>query len=105
MFFSGLLGGGDGTVSGGNATMEFIASQFSRSMGAPVLDRTELTGPFDFTLKEVYDPEERDVWLGHVLAAPWRCVSQSHCFSATIGNIGNQHRYPLNGVRRSPGVP
>jgi uncharacterized protein (TIGR03435 family) len=50
MFFAGLLGGGDGTVSGGNATMEFIASQLSRSMRAPVLDRTGLSGPFDFTL-------------------------------------------------------
>jgi uncharacterized protein (TIGR03435 family) len=61
MFFAGLLGGGDGTVSGGNATMEFVVSQFSRSMGAPVLDRTGLNGPFDFTLKDVYDPEERDL--------------------------------------------
>ena len=60
MFFAGLLGGGNGTVSGGNATMEFIASQLSRSMGSPVLDRTGLTGPFDFTLEHVYDPEEHD---------------------------------------------
>jgi uncharacterized protein (TIGR03435 family) len=60
MFFAGLLGGGNGTVSGGNATMEFIASQLSRSMGAPVLDRTGLTGPFDFELEHVYDPEEHD---------------------------------------------
>jgi uncharacterized protein (TIGR03435 family) len=58
MFFAGLLGGGDGTVSGGNATMEFIAAQLSRSMGVPVIDRTGLTGPFDFTLEHVYDPEE-----------------------------------------------
>jgi uncharacterized protein (TIGR03435 family) len=62
MFFAGLLGGGDGTVSGGNATMEFIASQLSRSMGGPVLDQTGLTGPFDFALEHVYDPaEERDL--------------------------------------------
>jgi uncharacterized protein (TIGR03435 family) len=62
MFFAGLLGGGNGTVSGGNATMKFIASQFSRSMGGPVIDRTGLTGPFDFTLEHVYDPaEERDL--------------------------------------------
>jgi uncharacterized protein (TIGR03435 family) len=61
MFFAGLLGGGNGTVSGGNATMEFIASQLSRSMGSPVLDRTGLTGSFDFTLEQVYDPEERDL--------------------------------------------
>jgi uncharacterized protein (TIGR03435 family) len=61
MFFAGLLGGGDGTVSGGNATMEFIASQLARSMGGPVLDRTGLTGPFDFTLKNIYDPEEHDL--------------------------------------------
>jgi uncharacterized protein (TIGR03435 family) len=61
MFFAGLLGGGSGTVSGGNATLEFIASQLSRSMGGPVIDRTGLTGPFDFTLEHVYDPaEERD---------------------------------------------
>ena len=58
MFFAGLLGGGDGTVSGGNATMEFIASQLSPSMGGPVVDRTGLTGPFDFTLEHVYDPVE-----------------------------------------------
>jgi uncharacterized protein (TIGR03435 family) len=58
MFFAGLLGGGNGTVSGGSATMEFIASQLSRSMGGPVIDRTGLTGPFDFTLEHVYDPEE-----------------------------------------------
>jgi uncharacterized protein (TIGR03435 family) len=62
MFFAGLLGGGNGTVSGGNATMEFIVSQLSRSMGGPVLDRTGLTGPFDFTLEHVYDPaEEHDL--------------------------------------------
>lgn len=39
MFFAGL-GGGNGTASGGNATMEFIASQLSRSIGGPMLDRT-----------------------------------------------------------------
>lgn len=62
MFFAGLLGGGNGTVSGGNATMEFIASQLSRSIGGPVIDRTGLTGPFDFTLEHVYDPaEEHDL--------------------------------------------
>ena len=61
MFFAGLLGGGNGTVSGGNATMEFIASQLSGSMGGPVLDLTGLTGPFDFTLEHVYDPEEHDL--------------------------------------------
>jgi uncharacterized protein (TIGR03435 family) len=61
MFLSGLLGGGRGTVEAGNATMEFIASQLSRSMGAPVIDRTGLTGPFDFTVEHVYDPEERDL--------------------------------------------
>src|SRR5580704_15035321 len=62
MFFAGLLGGGNGTVSGGNATMEFIASQLSRSMGGPVIDRTGLSGPFDFTLENVYDPaEEHDL--------------------------------------------
>jgi uncharacterized protein (TIGR03435 family) len=62
MFFAGLLGGGNGTVSGGNATTEFIASQLSRSMGRPVIDRTGLTGPFDFTLEQVYDPaEEHDL--------------------------------------------
>lgn len=60
MFFAGLLGGGNGSVLGGNATMEFIASQLSRSMGRPVFDRTGLTGPFDFTLTHVYDPEEHD---------------------------------------------
>ena len=58
MFFAGLLGGGNGTVSGGNATMEFIASQLSRSMGGQVIDRTGLTGLFDFRLEHVYDPEE-----------------------------------------------
>jgi uncharacterized protein (TIGR03435 family) len=57
MFFAGL-GGGSGTVSGGNATMEFIASQFSQSMGRQVIDRTGLTGPFDFTLEHIYDPDE-----------------------------------------------
>ena len=61
MFFAGLLGGGNGTVEGGNATMPFIASQLSRSMGSPVLDRTGLIGPFDFTLEHVYDPEEHDL--------------------------------------------
>jgi uncharacterized protein (TIGR03435 family) len=61
MFFAGLLGGGNGTVSGGKATTEFIASQLSRSMGGPVLDRTDLTGSFDFTLENVYDPEEHDL--------------------------------------------
>ncbi len=61
MFFAGLLGGGNGTVSAANATMEFIVSQLSRSMGGPVLDRTDLTGPFDFTLKDIYDPEESDL--------------------------------------------
>jgi uncharacterized protein (TIGR03435 family) len=62
MYFAGLLGGrDDGTVSGGNATMEFIAQQLSRSMGGLVLDRTGLTGPFDFTLEHVYDPEEHDL--------------------------------------------
>jgi uncharacterized protein (TIGR03435 family) len=61
-FFAGLLGGGDGTVAGGNATMEFIAAQLSRSMGGPVIDRTGLTGPFDFTLAQVYDPaDEHDL--------------------------------------------
>lgn len=61
MFFAGLLGGPYGTVFGGNATMEFIAAQLSRSMGAPVLDRTGLIGPFDFELEHVYDPEEHDL--------------------------------------------
>lgn len=62
MFLAGLLGGGNGTVSAGNATMDFIAAQLSRSMGAPVIDRTGLTGPFDFTLEHVYDPaEEHDL--------------------------------------------
>ncbi len=60
MYFAGLLGGGNGAVSGGNATMEFIASQLSRSLGCPVFDQTGLTGPFDFTLEHVYDPEEHD---------------------------------------------
>ena len=58
MFFAGLLGGGNGTVSGGNATMEFIASQLSGSIGGPVIDRTGLTGSFNFTLEHVYDPAE-----------------------------------------------
>jgi uncharacterized protein (TIGR03435 family) len=40
--------------------MEFIASQLSRSLDVPVLDRTGLAGSFDFTLEHVYDPEERD---------------------------------------------
>jgi uncharacterized protein (TIGR03435 family) len=40
--------------------MEFITLQISRSMQAPVLDRTGLTGPFDFTLEHIYDPEEYD---------------------------------------------
>src|SRR5262249_36134019 len=61
MFFAGLLGGGNGIVSGGNATMEFIASQLSRSMRGPVIDRTGLTGPFDFTIERVYDPDEHDM--------------------------------------------
>jgi uncharacterized protein (TIGR03435 family) len=61
MFFAGLLGGANGGVEGGNATMEFIVSQLSRSMGRPVVDRTGLTGPFDFTLEHIYDPEERDL--------------------------------------------
>jgi len=60
MFFAGLFGGGNGTVSGANATMEFIASQLSRSMGRPVINRTGLRGPFDFTLKDVYDQEADD---------------------------------------------
>ncbi len=60
MYFAGLLGGGNGAVSGGNATMEFIASQLSRSLGCPVLDQTGLTGPFDFNLEHVYDPEDHD---------------------------------------------
>lgn len=60
MFFAGLLGGGNGTVEAGNATTEFIASQLSRSMGSPVLDRTGLAGPFDFTLEHVYDPGGHD---------------------------------------------
>jgi hypothetical protein len=31
-------------------------------MGGPVIDRTGLTGPFDFTLEYVYDPaEEHDL--------------------------------------------
>src|SRR5262249_6930853 len=54
-------GGGNGTVSGGNATMEFIASQLSRSMGGPVLDRTGLSGPFDFTLEHGFEPGEHDL--------------------------------------------
>ena len=58
MFFAGLLGGGNGTVSGGNATMEFIASPLSGSIGGPVIDRTGLTGSFNFTLEHVYDPAE-----------------------------------------------
>jgi uncharacterized protein (TIGR03435 family) len=41
--------------------MEFIASQLGRSMGAPVLDRTGLIGPFDFTMEHVYDPDEDDL--------------------------------------------
>jgi uncharacterized protein (TIGR03435 family) len=62
MYFAGLLGGrDDGTVSGGNATMEFITQQLSRSVGGLVLDRTGLTGPFDFELEHVYDPEEHDL--------------------------------------------
>lgn len=61
MYFAGLLGGGIGTVSGGNATTEFIAQQLSRSMGGVVLDRTGLTGPFDFELEHVYEPEEHDL--------------------------------------------
>jgi uncharacterized protein (TIGR03435 family) len=40
--------------------MEFIASQLSRSMGRPVINRTGLRGPFDFTLKDVYDQEADD---------------------------------------------
>ena len=61
-FFAGLQGGGNGTVSGGNATMEFIVSQLSQSMGGPVVDRTGLSGSFNFKLENVYDPvEERDV--------------------------------------------
>lgn len=61
MFLAGLLGGDNGTVSAGNATMEFITSQLSRSMGGQVLDRTGLAGPFDFRIEHVYDPEERDL--------------------------------------------
>jgi uncharacterized protein (TIGR03435 family) len=62
MYLAGLLGGrDDGTVSGGNATMEFITQQLSRSMGAVVLDQTGLRGPFDFEVQHVYDPEERDL--------------------------------------------
>ncbi len=60
MFLAGLLGGGDGTVRGGNATLDFVARQLSRSPGHSVLDRTGLIGAFDFTLANIYDPEERD---------------------------------------------
>jgi uncharacterized protein (TIGR03435 family) len=58
MFFAGLFGGDDGTVSAANATMDFIGSQLSAAMHAPVLDQTDLTGPFDFKLQHIYDPEE-----------------------------------------------
>jgi uncharacterized protein (TIGR03435 family) len=61
MFFGGLIGGGNGTVAGGNAAMDFIASKLSRSIGRPVLNRTGLSGPFDFTLEHVYEPDERDL--------------------------------------------
>ncbi len=61
MFLAGLLGGGQGSVLGGNASMDFVASQLSRSVGRPVLDRTGLTGGFDFTLARVYDPQEHDL--------------------------------------------
>lgn len=61
MFLAGVLGGPKGDVTAGNATMDFIASQLSSSLARPVLDRTGLTGAFDFKLEHVYDPDERDL--------------------------------------------
>lgn len=60
MFLAGMGGGGNGSAQGGNATMHFIASQLSRSLSRPVLDRTSLIGAFDFTLDHVHDLEDYD---------------------------------------------
>ncbi len=60
MYFGGLLGGGNGSVASGNATMDFVASKLSQSIGSLVLNRTGLTGPFDFRVEHLYDLEEHD---------------------------------------------
>ena len=50
----------DGTAFGTNISMGFLAYQLGGSLGRTVIDRTGLTGRYDFRL-EAYDLENRDL--------------------------------------------
>ena len=57
-FVAGLLGGPDGSVFGGDATMPFLSAQISSVLERPVFDRTGLDGAFNFRCDRIYDPQE-----------------------------------------------
>lgn len=50
----------DGTALGNNVSTKFMAAQLSPSLGRPVLDRTGLTGSYDFRLGPD-DPSNHDI--------------------------------------------
>jgi uncharacterized protein (TIGR03435 family) len=50
----------DGTAFGNNVSMKFLAEQLSPWLGRPVLDRTGLTGSYDFRLGPE-DPSNHDM--------------------------------------------
>jgi uncharacterized protein (TIGR03435 family) len=58
---------GDG-IAGTNATMELMAQRLTGYMGRPVLDRTGMTGAFDFRFEYPQDDPRPDV-IGSILAS------------------------------------
>jgi uncharacterized protein (TIGR03435 family) len=54
----GLRGNRDGELTADGITMTFFAFHLTRMLGRPVLDRTDLTGHYDFKLEWSPDPGE-----------------------------------------------
>lgn len=61
-YHSHNLDGGSGNLAGHGASMSQIIGSLSRQLGRPVLDKTQLTGNYDFKL--TYTPEARDAIFG-----------------------------------------
>jgi uncharacterized protein (TIGR03435 family) len=64
---SGGLRAGNGFLAGDNARIPFLSQTLSQIVGRPILDRTDLTGKYDFELKWTPDQSSANTALGEAL--------------------------------------